>query len=87
MEKLLSPKEVAEATGLKITYLYHLTHNRRIPHIKLGNTVKFRMSDISKWLASCTVMPVEAEKPKREPVKRDTHARRLAEKVKSEVLG
>jgi excisionase family DNA binding protein len=89
MEKLMSPKEVATATGLKISYLYHLTHHKRIPHLKVGSTVKFRMSEINKWLTSC-VVPTE-EKPKqkvkREPkVKKNTHAKRLAEKVKNSFL-
>lgn len=53
MEKLLSPQELSNVTGLKVSYLYHLTHYRRIPFLKLGNTVKFRLSEIEKWLVGC----------------------------------
>lgn len=55
MEKLLSPQELAEKTGLKVSYLYHLTYHKRIPFLKLGCLVKFRPSDIEKWIAACEV--------------------------------
>lgn len=97
MEKLMSPKEVSKATGLKISYLYHLTHQKRIPFLKLGNTVKFRASDIEKWLTGCMVSVSEEkskgkkelkQKAKKETkTKRNTFARSIAEKAKKEVLG
>lgn len=99
MEKLLSPQELAKATGLKVSYLYHLTHFRRIPFLKLGNTVKFRLSEIEKWLEGCHRKmqdsalaegdPLAGKKGRHRATRTRVHgkARAIAEKVKKEILG
>lgn len=66
MERLLSPQELAKLTGLKVSYLYHLTHYKRIPFLKLGSTVKFKISEVEKWLAGCEVSHAVSAKATRQ---------------------
>lgn len=98
MEKLLSPQELAKATGLKVSYLYHLTHYNRIPHLKLGSLVKFRLTEIEKWLSNCEVSAVSPEarpipaKPKARLKDRHTDAdrqylTRIEKTARKEVFG
>jgi len=55
MDKLLTVEEIAEYLSLKPSTIYQWTHQGFIPHIKLGSRVRFRMSQIEKWLESRTV--------------------------------
>ena len=48
--KLLSVKEVAELIGVQPSTIYQWTHQRFIPHIKVGKLVRFNADDISRWL-------------------------------------
>jgi len=50
MERLLTPRELAELTGLKLSTIYALSYRRRIPTVKLGNRLRFRVSDAEKWI-------------------------------------
>jgi excisionase family DNA binding protein len=52
MEQLLTPQQIAEKLGVAISTIYQWTHTGYIPHIKLGRFVRFRESDIEKWLNS-----------------------------------
>ena len=56
-EELLTLDDVCRLLNLKKSYLYHLTHNRRVPFIKIGNHVRFRRSDVEQWLSASTVWP------------------------------
>ena len=51
MEKLLSPRELAELTGLKLSTIYSLSYKRRLPTIKLGNRLRFKSKDVAAWIA------------------------------------
>ncbi|MBU0984036.1 MAG: helix-turn-helix domain-containing protein [candidate division Zixibacteria bacterium] len=55
MEKLMTPEEVVEWLGIKLSTLYAWTHQKAIPHVKLGNLLRFRKNDILKWLESRSV--------------------------------
>ena len=50
MERLLTVEDVCELFQFKKSYLYHLTHQNRIPHFKIGNHLRFRRSDLEAWL-------------------------------------
>jgi excisionase family DNA binding protein len=50
MHKLLTIKEIAEYLQVKTSTIYQWTHQGYIPHIKLGNHVRFRINRIDKWL-------------------------------------
>ena len=51
MDKLLTPKELSELTSLRLSTIYALSYRKRIPYIKLGNRLRFRMRDVEKWIA------------------------------------
>jgi len=55
MGKLLTVEEIAEYLSLKPSTIYQWTHQGFIPHVKLGNRVRFKVSQIEKWLESRTV--------------------------------
>jgi len=47
---LLTLQEVCELLKVTKAYVYSLTHQKRIPHIKMMGHLRFRKSDIEKWL-------------------------------------
>ncbi len=51
MVKVLSPKQVSSMLEVKISTIYQWTHQRFIPHIKIGRFVRFKEDEIEKWLA------------------------------------
>lgn len=50
MENLLTPQEIADVLGVSKSTIYQWTHQEYIPHIKLGRFVRFRQSQVEKWL-------------------------------------
>jgi len=50
MEKLLTPQQIADVLGVKLSTVYQWTHQQYIPHVKLGRLVRFKEADIDKWL-------------------------------------
>jgi len=50
MEKLLTSQEIADYLGVKLSTIYSWTHLGFIPHIKVGRLVRFKESDVQKWL-------------------------------------
>ena len=55
MEKLLGINEVSDIMGVKINTLYSWVHQNKIPHLKIGRLVKFRQSDLERWLEGKTI--------------------------------
>ena len=51
-DALLTGKEVCELLKIKRSYLYWLTSNSKIPHIKLHGHLRFRKSAIREWIRS-----------------------------------
>ena len=52
MDRLLTIEDVTDLLQVKKSYVYHLTHTRQIPFVKIGNHVRFRRADLEDWLAS-----------------------------------
>jgi excisionase family DNA binding protein len=52
MDKLLTPEEISELLGVKLSTIYQWTHIGYIPHFKLGRFVRFREYEILLWLES-----------------------------------
>lgn len=50
MDKLLTPAELSGLTGLRLSTIYAYSYRRRLPTIKLGNRLRFRLSDVEKWI-------------------------------------
>ena len=48
---LLTLQEVCELLKVSKAYIYSLTHQKKIPHIKMMGRLRFRRSDIDDWLA------------------------------------
>jgi excisionase family DNA binding protein len=47
---LLTLQEVCELLKVSKAYIYSLTHQKKIPHIKMLGRLRFRRSDIDEWL-------------------------------------
>jgi excisionase family DNA binding protein len=50
VEQLLTPQQMAGKLGVAVSTIYQWTHTGFIPHVKLGRLVRFRESDVEKWL-------------------------------------
>ena len=55
MNKLLTPQEMSDVLGVKLSTIYQWTHLGFIPHFKLGRFVRFKENDINKWLESKSI--------------------------------
>ena len=49
-DKLLTVQEICELLKVKKSYVYWLTHQKKIPYIKMMGHLCFRQSDIDEWL-------------------------------------
>ena len=58
--------ELAERTGLSVSYLQKLVHWKQIPHVKVGRAVRFIPEEIAAWLKERR----EALRPRRVHVSR-----------------
>ena len=47
---LLTPEQVAEMLQVKLNTLYSWTHQRKIPHLKVGRLVRFSRRDLEQWI-------------------------------------
>ena len=57
---VLTLAEAAEYMGLKKSYLYRLTHEKRIKHYKPNNKmIYFMVEDIIAWLTSNPILTDE----------------------------
>jgi len=50
MEKLITIKDLSEWLQVSKGAIYKWTHMGYIPHYKLSTKVRFKVSDIEKWL-------------------------------------
>lgn len=50
MVKMLDPEQVSEMLKVKVSTIYQWTHQRFIPHVKIGRFVRFKEDEIEKWL-------------------------------------
>ncbi|MBI3599746.1 MAG: helix-turn-helix domain-containing protein [Nitrospinae bacterium] len=55
MEKLMTISDVAELLNMRRGQIYQLTFKKRIPYLKKIGGLRFRRSDIEKWLDSNTI--------------------------------
>lgn len=59
-KELLTYKQASGFLQIQLGTLYSLVSHRRIPHIRLSNRmVRFRRSDIEKWIANQEVSAKE----------------------------
>ncbi len=50
MQKLLTVEEIADYLQVRPSTIYQWTHQGFIPHVKLGNRVRFRLSQVDRWI-------------------------------------
>lgn len=55
-EPLISAQELAQLLGVKLSTIYDWVHTRKISFYKVGRLVKFKRSEIDRWLESQKVM-------------------------------
>ena len=67
MQKLLTPQELSDLLQIKLSTIRKWTHFQYVPYVKLGRFVRFKESEILKWIEKKstrgsnrrTVKPVE----------------------------
>lgn len=52
IEELVDIDQLCKILKFKKSYVYFLTHQRKIPHYKVCGHLRFKMSDIEKWLSN-----------------------------------
>jgi len=52
LERLLTVQEISELLKVPKSYVYWLTHQKKIPHLKIQGHLRFRQSHIEEWLKS-----------------------------------
>jgi len=50
MEELLTVDELSKLLKFSTSTIYEWTHKDMIPYYKFGNAVRFKLSDVEKWL-------------------------------------
>lgn len=50
VRELLAAEEVAQLLGMSLDWVYAQTRKGRIPHIRLGRSVRYRRQAIFDWL-------------------------------------
>ena len=50
MEKFLTPKQISEWLQVSPSTVYQWTHAGFIPHYKISGVVRFKASEVEKWL-------------------------------------
>ncbi len=48
--KLMKINELSEVIGLSESTIYKYTCEKRIPYIKINNSVRFSVDDIEEWI-------------------------------------
>lgn len=60
MKRLLNINEVSEYLRISIKTLYQWTSQRRIPHFKQGNMIRFDIEELNQFIKARTVPAHEA---------------------------
>ena len=50
MQKLLTISQVAEVLQVSRSLIYKWVHYDFVPHIKIGNVLRFRESELIRWI-------------------------------------
>ena len=76
MDSLLTVDQIAAYLQVKPSTIYQWTHEGYIPHVKLGNLVRFRVSQVDRWLEKREVtgktnrrMPISLDRGRQTPSK------------------
>ena len=58
MSNLLTIQEASAKLNLKVSTLYKMTCQKRIPHVKITSRVMFDEERLAKWIQENSVEPV-----------------------------
>ena len=50
MDKLLTPKQLADLLQVRPTTVYKWVHYKYVPHIKLRSLIRFKEKRVEEWL-------------------------------------
>ncbi len=59
-DRIMNTMEAAGFLRLSIPALYMACERGQVPHIRFGRRLRFRKSDLDRFLAERTVQPLEA---------------------------
>jgi PTS system nitrogen regulatory IIA component len=54
-ERLLTARELAELLGFQAGTIVDWAERGRVPCFKVGGRLRFRLSEVERWLESCRV--------------------------------
>jgi excisionase family DNA binding protein len=60
-DRLLTIQEVCELLNVSKSYVYRLTSEKKIPHIKLMGHLRFRRQEIDSWVSEQEVRIADKE--------------------------
>lgn len=55
---LLNPRQLARYLNVSVGHCYRLVQERRVPFIRIGGSVRFRLEAIERWLEAGEVPTV-----------------------------
>lgn len=58
--RYLTLSQLAEDYGFKPSRIRYLVHTRQIPHLKIGQSLRFDRIEVDRWLASKVVLTAAA---------------------------
>ena len=61
--ELLTPGQVADMLQVKLSTIYAWTHQREIPHFKVGRLVRFTRAGVEDWLRAKQREPQKVDLP------------------------
>jgi excisionase family DNA binding protein len=61
MEKLLTAEEFAELAQIKTHSAYRYAREGKVPHVRIGNKLRFVPSQIQEWIRAQTAQSNQAE--------------------------
>lgn len=50
-EKLIDAFELANITGLTVSFIRKAKDEYELPHYKLGHSLRFRISEVEEWIS------------------------------------
>ena len=58
MEELMTIEELSDFLKISKSGIYNLIYRKKIPHVKIGQRVRFQRKTIEKWLENSTNYPL-----------------------------
>lgn len=54
LQRLLTARELSRLTGIPVSTLHHWAQAGKIPHLRLGQFVRFPEREVAEWIAKNT---------------------------------